>query len=1133
MVLATAIGCEPAAGVRAESSERIDKRLQQSGKRWIPVPIETLLASQRDWPAARASRFGPDSLEAARALDLQLEATIRAVGVASSDVVPLTERIVRLKERHLSPADADIAVSLQNLSTVFTERGEYPRAVIEAQRALNIRRLALPADDPRIADSLDALALPLIQSDKYDEARQVLDESLRIREQQGTGNERPLATARTVFLESLLHRFDGNYTRATAALDRAFTLWRQTDPNHPDIAMLLRIRGDLNFLSGDVSSAERAWADALALVQRTLGAEHPGVPRLLNGLASAAQQSGDLERAGRLLEQALGIGARVLAPCHPLLSVLPNDLGNLTLYSGRFEESRTFYARALATSERCLGAKHSLTATFVHNAALLAVEMGDLTRAEALHRRALDAWSTTLGPDHPYVARGLDSLAEVMTLQGQQREAEAMLERALSIRRKALGPAHPDVAGSLVSLAQAKAAANEVPRAIRDVREAVAIYGRGGRPQEPDYLATALVLLGDLEARQGHNQPARNHFSRAAALRSEMFGAEHPLTAEAAARLASADFIAGLAGPALSSALDAERIGRDHLRFTIRYLPERQALVYAAKRPRGLDLALSISAAAATPDPAAAFDALIRSRAVILDELAARARSAATSDPAVATLVKNVTAAREKFATVMFRSVGGESVARARLDEARQQKEEAERALAERSADARAESTRARAGIDDIRRALPPDTALVSFVRYDRTVAGTRRVPAPALPSYLAFVMAAGTRTVRLVPLGPAASVETAVETWRRTLDGPSVLRGPPDAAERVYRPAASRLRQQVWDPVTPHLGGAAQVFIVPDGALSLVSFAALPTRTGYLVDDGPVIHLLSAERDLVLAEKAPVGRGLLAVGGPSYDLAPSNAGATTALRSGCASIDGLSFGDLPGSRAEVQAVARIFPSAEPSAAQRESVTVLSGRDASEGAVVRAVAGRRVLHLATHGFFLGSGCEPNLPNTRGVGGLSIRDSASAARDRAENPLLFAGLAFAGANRKASAPAGGDDGILTAEEVSGLNLQGLEWAVLSACDTGLGQIRAGEGVLGLRRAFQIAGAATVVMSLWSVDDDATRLWMQALYEARLRDGASTAEAVHRAGRAVLQNRRSLGLSTHPFYWAAFVAAGDWR
>jgi CHAT domain-containing protein len=109
----------------------------------------------------------------------------------------------------------------------------------------------------------------------------------------------------------------------------------------------------------------------------------------------------------------------------------------------------------------------------------------------------------------------------------------------------------------------------------------------------------------------------------------------------------------------------------------------------------------------------------------------------------------------------------------------------------------------------------------------------------------------------------------------------------------------------------------------------------------------------------------------------------------------------------------------------------------------------------------------------------------------------------------------------------------LNLQGTEWAVLSACDTGLGQIQAGEGVFGLRRAFQIAGAATVIMSLWSVEDQSTRLWMRALYDARLRQGASTAEAVQRASAAVLQDRRGRGQSTHPFYWAAFVAAGDWR
>jgi CHAT domain-containing protein len=144
----------------------------------------------------------------------------------------------------------------------------------------------------------------------------------------------------------------------------------------------------------------------------------------------------------------------------------------------------------------------------------------------------------------------------------------------------------------------------------------------------------------------------------------------------------------------------------------------------------------------------------------------------------------------------------------------------------------------------------------------------------------------------------------------------------------------------------------------------------------------------------------------------------------------------------------------------------------------------------------------------------------------------DNPLLLSGLALAGANRR-STRTGTDNGILTAEEIVSMKLQGTEWAVLSACGTGLGEIKAGEGVFGLRRAFQIAGVRTVITSLWSVEDQSTRVWMRALYEGRLRRQLSTADAVREAGLQVLRARRSRGQSAHPFYWGAFVAAGDWR
>jgi CHAT domain-containing protein len=205
----------------------------------------------------------------------------------------------------------------------------------------------------------------------------------------------------------------------------------------------------------------------------------------------------------------------------------------------------------------------------------------------------------------------------------------------------------------------------------------------------------------------------------------------------------------------------------------------------------------------------------------------------------------------------------------------------------------------------------------------------------------------------------------------------------------------------------------------------------------------------------------------------------------------------------------------------------------MTGRDASEGQFKRQAPGHRVLHLATHGFFLGNGCGSAIPATRSVGGLTSAQPGRSGQDAEDNPLILSGLALAGANRRTATRAGEDDGILTAEEVTALNLEGVEWAVLSACDTGLGEVKAGEGVLGLRRAFQIAGARTVIMSLWSVEDQSTRNWMRALYEGRFERHLSTADAVHDASLRILQSRRAAGQSTHPFFWAAFVAAGDWK
>ena len=206
---------------------------------------------------------------------------------------------------------------------------------------------------------------------------------------------------------------------------------------------------------------------------------------------------------------------------------------------------------------------------------------------------------------------------------------------------------------------------------------------------------------------------------------------------------------------------------------------------------------------------------------------------------------------------------------------------------------------------------------------------------------------------------------------------------------------------------------------------------------------------------------------------------------------------------------------------------------LLTGAAATEAAFERAAPGSRVIHMATHGFFLDGSCGEPTADSRGVGGLVSESTTPSAPNDRPSGLRLAGLVLAGANRRDDGARSGEDGILTAEEIAAMNLEGVDWAVLSACDSGLGEPRSGEGVLGLRRAFLIAGARTVIMSLWSVDDASTAAWMRELYRARFVEGSDSMRSVALATMRTLADRRARGQSTHPFFWAGFQAGGDWR
>jgi CHAT domain-containing protein len=335
---------------------------------------------------------------------------------------------------------------------------------------------------------------------------------------------------------------------------------------------------------------------------------------------------------------------------------------------------------------------------------------------------------------------------------------------------------------------------------------------------------------------------------------------------------------------------------------------------------------------------------------------------------------------------------------------------------------------------------------------------------------------------------------------------------------------------------VRERLGDPALVLIVPDGALNLLNFSALPAPDGgYLAEGEPVLHTLSAERDIAaLPGSAPLGTNLLALGAPDFDDPPDDL--SSIVRStesatfrgetpDCDAFRSTRFQPLPRTRLEIDQVASLWE--ELRAKRPGRALTLTDSRASEAAFKSFAPEAQILHIATHGVFFESDCvtESNGDPAADSGRLPDAPARDALRS-------FAALALAGANRRAEASPSEEDGILTSQEVASLDLTQVEWAVLSACESGKGKVFSREGMFGLRRSFLVAGVRTVIASLWKVRDEDTRVWVEGLYRARAA-GRPTPEAVREADLAVIRARRNNGLSTHPFYWGAFVASGDWR
>jgi CHAT domain-containing protein/tetratricopeptide (TPR) repeat protein len=950
-----------------------------------------------------------------------------------------------------------------------------------------------------VADVLDQLAIALRRGGKArdPETMEVCERALRIKTK--TVGEQDSSYAISLRNIGMLYYARGIPKAALPILERALGIQEHVfSESHADVAITLSMIAAARSALGDDSKAAEAMERTVEIQRIVLASDDPDRAMALTGLAAIRYSMGDFAEAAWLGEEALWILKKKSAPDSPMLGNCYHNLGSIYSELGDFDAAQVAFRRALRIRGSSSSPNPILAAETNMNLAFALQCLGQFRGARS---RYLAALSTYEGNE-----------------MGQSAEAGMVRAR--------LGLCYLDMQDFVSAKAQLQDALRILETTLGAERWELWMPLRG---------------LARVAAHEGDSLGARRLYERNLSIIERALGDSHPDLATVLAEYGLFLLAAGDSGAAFDASLRAARINVAHMRRTASEIPERQGLAYGVFRPNGLDAALAILGG--TPygrnntRAATVWDAVIRQRTLVLDEIMTRSR-AASADSTLRETLADLERARRRLANLSVRGPVDEADRyRERLSQARDDVERLERTVASRSDAVRTEQSWAGIGFDDVSRALPSSSALVGFVAYG---AKSNRV-------YLAFVGKSAAE-VAAVPLGGAREIDSLVLAWRRTASKVSPRGTKAQSREEATcRRVGESLRRMIWDPLVPYFEGSSTVFLVPEGSLQLVSWAALPGPAGgYLVESGPLVHLVSSERDLTAGVvKGSRGVGLLACGDPEFNATTTPAGrhgggappntreASPGTHRGgpkdCIDFRTVLFAPLPGAAKEVGEIAAEWPDST-------SLLVLEGALATERAVKENAPGRLVVHLATHGFFLERACleQPsNAGSTRGIGAFVPATKRPGDPRPGTAPLQLSGLALAGANRRQTATLDDEDGILTAEEISSLNLNGVDWAVLSACDTGLGVIQPGEGVLGFRRSFQAAGARTVIMSLWSVDDESTRQWMKRLYQEKFRRGIATAEAVRAASLGLLHDRRAQGQSTHPFYWAGFVATGDWN
>lgn len=820
---------------------------------------------------------------------------------------------------------------------------------------------------------------------------------------------------------------------------------------------------------------------AVSLTESALGPADAYLTQLLPNMGWLQRSKGQMQQAEQTYLRAIGIAETTLGPDHPQTGALKETLGVFYNVIDDYAKAESLMVEGTAITEHALG-EHPRLAACLMDLALLHSNRGDQPHALTELQRALVISDRTMSPDEFAAIAIVNNLGDLYVSMKQYDRAQPLVERALHDLERTLGADNFRTSNPLLNLSIIARERGDYAGSLAYLRRAYAVREKVYGKESTD-TASLLISIGNVYHAQKDYVTALDTYQQAYDVLERTAGPYHSYTLMAINNAARTFAAKGDVTVALQRRARYDALLERAIQFNLAIGSDREKLAYLEQTSERMGRTVSLHLRQAPHNPEAAdlaATAVLRQKGRVLDAaLDTRAAMRERLEPGDRALLDQLSTITGELSTLAVNGPGRTPAAqyRERLASLDARRESLESAISERSAEFRAGSQVAT--VASVRAALPSRSALIDYVVYepfDPAAATDTAAHGPA--RYAAYVIRPDAET-QGVDLGPAKDVDAAVGRLRAALRDPS---------RRDVSALARKLDESVLRPVRVLAGEATQLLIAPDGSLNLLPFEALVDERGRFQVERYAISYLGAGRDLLRMRVPRPSNGTpLLLADPAFGNRPDAVGSDPQRSRGG---DALAFfAPLDGTALEARAIRRLLPGAR----------VLTGAGATKAALAHS-ATPSILHVASHAFFLDA--DPSAPR---------------------DPLLRSGIALAGANLSRK----GSDGILTALEASTLNLWGTELVTLSACDTGMGEVHNGEGVYGLRRAFFMAGAESLLMSLWPVSDYTTRTVMTDYYGGLAR-GLGRGAALRRVQLRMLADPQR----RHPFYWAAFIQAGDW-